>query len=243
MLHKLLLLTILVMASLHSHAQDDNAERIKATYMYADSIPDSLNYVPNKSISKFKGIKTEKEKEALSKKDDQRPFLQRVIRPEKHSPLTATALSLVLPGAGQVYNKSYWKLPIVYAGLGWTGYNIYQTTDDYRNIRDTYFNISGIDTTAPVDSSLLRYSEGQLNTLRREAKNRQELAIIRFGIVYVLVAAEAFVDAHLWHFDVDDDLSLGLRPALLADTRQRPVPGISLSLYGKRSSPAPPFSF
>lgn len=241
MFRNIFLFTFLIMASLNSHAQDDNAERIKATYMYADSIPDSLNYVPNKSISKFKGNKSKKE--TLSKKENQRPFLQRVIRPEKHSPLTATALSLVLPGAGQVYNKSYWKLPIVYAGLGWTGYQIRQTTRDYRTVRDTYFYVAGIDTTDRIDERLLLYSEGQLNTLRQDFKSDQELAIVRFGIVYVLVAAEAFVDAHLWYFDVDDDLSLGLSPTLLADAHQRPVPGISLSLYTRRPAPRPPFSF
>jgi len=62
-------------------------------------------------------------------------------------------------------------------------------------------------------------------------KKDQELAIIGFTAVYLLVAVDAFVDAHLWTFDVNDDLSMGINPALLSDGSRSIAPGVSLSVY------------
>jgi len=137
-LQKLIFFAASMLISVCMNAQDDNSE-LKATYLYADSIPQIIDTIPtpeNKSISKFTPKKSS-EKKSKEKKHD-RPFIQRVIRPEGHSPLTATTFSLILPGAGQVYNKRYWKLPIVYGGLGWMGYRIYKTTNDHRIFRKAY---------------------------------------------------------------------------------------------------------
>jgi len=225
LLFKLTLIVILMPFAVN--AQDNNSE-LKATYLYADSIPEiDTTTIENKSISKFKGNKKSPKKKTTKK--DSRPFMQRVIRPEKHSPLTATAFSLALPGAGQVYNKKYWKLPIIYGGLGWMGYRIYKTTQDHREFRGAY--LSRIDDDPETIDGYPLYSADNLNTLRLATKKDQELAIIGFSFVYILVAVDAFVDAHLLTFDVNDDLSMGVSPTVLLTDNQSFAPGISLNLY------------
>ena len=165
------------------------------------------------------------------------------MKPEKHSPLSATAYSLALPGAGQVYNKKYWKIPIVYGGLGWMGYRIYSTTQYHRAYRDAY--LARIDDDPDTeDARFVFYSDSNLNNLRLDSKKQQELAIIGFGAVYVLVAVDAFVDAHLWSFDIDDDLSMGISPTLLPPSPQQPSSlGVSLQLRTKAPPTPTPFLF
>lgn len=173
----------------------------------------------------------------IKKKPDQ-PFLKRVFQPEEHNPTTATAFSLLLPGAGQFYNKKYWKLPIVYGGLGGMSYLVYRNTKDHRLVRNAY--LARVDDDPLTIDTLFtdRYSDAALNSIRLSTKKSQELAIIGLGIVYTLVAVDAFVDAHMINFNVDDDLSLGISPTLI-NTGQRPVVGLSLALRAKKPKTTP----
>ena len=166
------------------------------------------------------------------RKKPETPLFKRIMKPEKHSPLSATVYSLALPGAGQVYNKKYCKLPIVYGGLGWMGYRIHQTTKIHRIYRNAYIARIDDDPTT-VDTLFTFFTDANVNTRRLSSKKQQELAIIGFGVVYVLVAVDAFVDAHLWSFDINDDLSMRVSPTLLPSSPQQPAIGISLQLRGK----------
>jgi len=216
--------------SIYANAQIDS------TFVAADTIPivdTTFQKVDEKPFEKPKKIK---------KKKNEVPLLKRIMKPEKHSPLSATAYSLALPGAGQIYNKKYWKLPIVYGGLGWMGYRIYQTTKIHRIYRDAY--IARIDEDPETEDTLLTfYTDSNVNTLRLSSKKQQELAIIGFGVVYILVAADAFVDAHLWSFDVNDDLSMSVGPTLIPPTSQQPANvGLSLQLRAKTPTKIIPLS-
>jgi len=106
---------------------------------------------------------------------------------------------------------------------------------DYRTLRDAY--IGRIEDPTNVDDEFAFYTDSDLNILRLAGKKQQELAIIGFSVVYVLVAVDAFVDAHLWSFDINDDLSMGVGPTLIPPTSQQPASiGVSFQLHTK----APP---
>lgn len=135
------------------------------------------------------------------------------------NPRKAALLSLVLPGAGQVYNKRWWKLPLVYgalgAAVGWELYNL----DVYREARDNYkWKVDGDPNTVPLPE-YERASDASVRAFRDQWRRNTERSSIVLGLAYMLCATDAFVDAHLKQFDVSDDLSLRLVP------QATPAPG------------------
>lgn len=130
-------------------------------------------------------------------------------------PRTATLLALI-PGGGQIYNRSYWKIPIVYGGLVGIGYWILDSRQKYQCYRKAY--LAAVDTTysvlpiCAIDTSITSPSE--LKTLRDNNQQMFEWAVIAFTVFYGLTILDAFVDAHLKSFDVSDDLSMTIRPRL-----------------------------
>lgn len=118
---------------------------------------------------------------------------------EGHSPRKAMIYSIVLPGAGQAYNKKYWKMPIVYAALGGAGYAIYYNTQEYRAVL-TELEL------APNDADLLRYT--------KYWRRNMELSYIAIVLVDALAVVDAYVDAHLFYWDVDPDLTIRVEPSI-----------------------------
>jgi hypothetical protein len=128
-----------------------------------------------------------------------------------HSPKKATLYSTFLPGLGQAYNKKYWKIPILYAGLGTTVYFIFWNSDQYNDV-STAFDIrqaGGDDKYKGV------YSDEQLIILQNTYRNQRDLSILLTVLVYGLNVLDANIDAHLFDFDVSDDLNLRIEPALV----------------------------
>lgn len=131
------------------------------------------------------------------------------------SPSRAAFYSAVLPGLGQAYNKKYWKIPIIYAGLGTAVYFYIDNTNEYNRYRDAYkrrlagfkddefyFDSAGNQLTTPrISDDGLRNAQKQLN------KNREISIFVAIGI-YALNIIDANVDAHLLQYNVDDNLSL-----------------------------------
>lgn len=151
-----------------------------------------------------------------------------------HSPKIATYLSII-PGAGQVYNKKYWKVPIIYAGLGTAAYFIYfynQTTQRYR---EEY--VYRVNNNAPfLYPDLEKYQTVNILELKYSAQSKMEIAIAAFAIVYALNIVDAAVDAHLYYFDVSDDLSMTIKPTLQLNQTFKNysfAPGIGLKLKFK----------
>jgi len=128
----------------------------------------------------------------------------------KHSPRKATLLSAGLPGAGQIYNKKYWKLPIVYGGFGALGYFFYDNNKMYKTFKEAYkYRMDGDPNT--IDNYPLYSPEGLLQAKNYYRRNT-ELTVIFSVILYALNILDAAVDAHLYDFDISDDLSLKLEP-------------------------------
>jgi len=132
---------------------------------------------------------------------------------KKHDPKKASWLALI-PGAGQIYNKKYWKLPIVYGGIASSGFLIYyfaERTVVYSKEYRARINNDDEDTWNPALSHLITPSiEASRNTYRRN----MEISVAAFTIIYILSILDACVDAHLYYYDVSDNLSLGLKPKI-----------------------------
>jgi hypothetical protein len=152
---------------------------------------------------------------------------------EKHSPTKATILSAILPGAGQFYNKKYWKIPVLYTGLAAIGYAVDFNQDRYTTYRNALKIRTDGDASTTDDFEGV-YSEENLRTLKDFYRRNRDLSIIIGGIVYVLNILDAHIDAHLFYFDVSDDLSMKISPALIAnELKKSEMPGINISLFIK----------
>lgn len=133
--------------------------------------------------------------------------------PAYHSPKTSALMSTIIPGLGQVYNKKYWKVPIIYAGLGGLAYSINENQKKYSKYIEAYkFRIDGDSLT--IDN-FPRYSDDNLNTLQQYYKRFRNLSVIGFTLLYVMNIVDASVDAHMFTFDVGDDLSFHIQPTFL----------------------------
>jgi Family of unknown function (DUF5683) len=131
-----------------------------------------------------------------------------------HSPRKAAIFSAILPGLGQVYNKKYWKLPIIYAGTFGLIYSFQFNQLRYTKYRDAYkYRIDGDANT--TDNYVGRYSDESLNTLQKYYHRYRDLTVIGFAALYALNIIDASVDAHLFTFDVSDDLSMHIQPTLI----------------------------
>lgn len=124
-------------------------------------------------------------------------------------PGRAALYSLIIPGAGQAYNKKYWQVPIVWAGVGTAGYFMDFNTKKYNMHRDAYKNrILG----EPVHPDLERYSAEEIRNLRDQWNEYRQLSIFVFAATWIANSAHAFVSAHLKDFDISDDLSMQVLP-------------------------------
>ena len=151
--------------------------------------------------------------------------VQEVVKQKPINPLApskAAFYSAVLPGLGQVYNKRYWKVPIVYAVLGLGVYSYKYNDDYYDRFRtafksrqagftdDEFYDING-DNAEGADPDL------DMDDLERQQENFQrdrDLALVITIAMYALNIIDANVDAHLKQFNVNEDLSLDVRPYL-----------------------------
>jgi hypothetical protein len=136
-------------------------------------------------------------------------------------------LSTALPGLGQAYNKKYWKIPIVYAGFAGLGYWISRNTKNYRTYREAYsFRMD--DDSLTIDPFVDRYSSADLKTLKDFYKRNLDLSIILTAVWYALNIVDAAVDAHLFEFDVSDNLSMRVEPVLEYRSRNNNFTGLKV---------------
>lgn len=139
-----------------------------------------------------------------------------IVAQKEHNPKRATIYSAVLPGLGQAYNKKYWKIPIVYAGIGTIFYIAYTNGGNYSDYRKAYDYKTGIITEADdeIISIANRYSNDNLITIRDHYRRNMELSWIAMALWYGLNVIDACVDAHLFEYDINDDLTLKVEPML-----------------------------
>ena len=136
-----------------------------------------------------------------------------------HNPKTATIMSACLPGLGQIYNGKWWKVPIVYAGLGGLGYMSISNYQEFRSCVNAYKYVSdpqSIDKPLTQHEQELaeRYQASQLQTYKESYQHDFELYTIILVAWYGVNIIDACVDGHLYTYDISDDLSLSIDPMI-----------------------------
>ena len=180
---------ILIFASHKTEAQNVVFDTVGNTVITADTI-----------VKQEKPAKTAKEK-------------------KPHSPTKASIMSACLPGLGQIYNGKWWKVPIVYAGLGGLGYLVYSNYYEYRSYLHAYeFKTGdlpeGVTLNQHETELANKYADSQLQTYKESYRRDFEFYGILTMAWYGLNILDACVDGHLYSYDISDDLSLSIDPYL-----------------------------
>lgn len=126
-------------------------------------------------------------------------------------PQKALQLALI-PGMGQVYNRNLWKVPIVYAALGTSTYFAAFNHREYARFRDAYRLRSDGDSTTLDEFAGLIPNPESLRALRNDYRQNRDLSIVLGVLGYLGSLMDAYVSAHLTHFDVSDDLTIHVQP-------------------------------
>jgi hypothetical protein len=154
-------------------------------------------------------------------------------------PTKAALLSAVIPGAGQIYNKAYWKAPLVWATGATIGYFIIDHNKNYQDFRQALIQRNRDSSDVYVNDPIygIQRQNGTLNLRysRDFYRRNRDLTIMISVLAYGLNIAEAYVHAHLREFDVSDDLALKIQPDFLPihNSKAALTPGITLVLYTK----------
>ena len=154
----------------------------------------------------------------------------------------ATTLSTIFPGAGQVFNKSYWRVPIVLGGIASTIYTIDWNNRGYQRFKTAYALVVDYERLSP-EERLEKYPQGAadefrgaysatfLKNLKDSYRRNRDLCIILTAGVYLLNILDAHVDAHLQDYDISDDLTMNLEPYFdVTSVGAQPVYGVNMSI-------------
>lgn len=161
------------------------------------------------------------------------------------NPKRALWLALVLPGAGQIYNRKYWKLPIFYGGFIGCIYALSWNNTMYKDYSQAYLDISDNDPSTASYNKFLHLgveinssNEARYRDLFRSRKDKyrrwRDMSVIAMVVVYALSVIDAYVDAELSEFDISKDLSLRVQPTAIPThqwgTVNRPLQAQSLGV-------------
>lgn len=150
-----------------------------------------------------------------------------VVKPSKnqkyYDPKVATKRSAIIPGWGQIYNDSWWKVPILYGGFGVAAYYIDFNNDLYHEYLDLYNEEIAKD---DPNEDFVRVYSRRADTWR---KNRDLVILTTVGI-YALQIIDASVDAHLKGFNVDENLALNIKPKVGVIGNGTPYIGMGITL-------------
>ena len=144
------------------------------------------------------------------------------------NPKKALWLAIALPGAGQIYNRKYWKLPIFYGGIAGCVYAITWNNQQYRDYQRGYLDLMDDDPNTQSYNSFLHlgtkiteenksYYQNVFKKRKDKFRRWRDLSIFAAVAVYALSVIDAYVDASLSDFDISDNLSLHIAPAILND--------------------------
>ena len=156
----------------------------------------------------------------------------------KPDPTKSTWLAIVFPGGGQIYNRKYWKLPIVYGGFIGCLYAYNWNTQMYKDYRQAYLDIMDSDPNSDSYKDFFRpgydfeQNKEYLTEVFKKRKDRyrrwRDLSIFAFIGVYVVSVIDAYVDAQLASFDISEDLNLTLQPEM----KPSGIGGSTTGFYG-----------
>jgi Family of unknown function (DUF5683) len=156
---------------------------------------------------------------------------------KKYKPSIAIKRSAMLPGWGQYTNKKYWKIPLVYAGVGIPAYLFFRNLKQYREAKEAYSLASDTD---PSNDNLIkepyysvRSQPDRIRVFRNQVRQNADYSVLFFIVFWGLNVADAAVDANLKTFNVSDDISMHFKGGYSEMARTN---GVSLVFnIGKRS--------
>jgi Family of unknown function (DUF5683) len=208
-----------ILFTLHLNAQQKDSAQLSQT---SDSVLE-------KKDAMYKGTKSQMAIDSIDQK-------------QRKSYRRATIYSAVLPGAGQVYNKKYWKVPLVYAAIGIPAYLYFDNKKIYNEAQYALvvtINGSKGDSLNNVSPDFLPLVQsGNTNAIinvRDEARKDQDYSILFFLLFYGLNIVDATVDAHLKDFNVNSDLSFRIKPMIMPG----PTPSAGITLAFDIHKPRP----
>ena len=147
----------------------------------------------------------------------------------KPDPETATWLALAIPGGGQIYNRKFWKLPIVYGGFVGCLYAYNWNGQMYKDYRQAYLDIMDSDPNTNSYKDFFRpgydyeANKEYLKEVFKKRKDRyrrwRDLSIFSFIGVYALSVVDAYVDAQLSNFDISEDIHLSIEPQIIDNSQ------------------------
>ena len=168
---------------------------------------------------------------------------------KKPDAIKAVWLGAIFPGAGQIYNGSYWKLPIVYGAMMGCGYAISWTNNRCTNYKTAYLDLyadveAGTVSEDPSKSYIAVIPDGYdldrvggASTWMSTLKNRQstyrryrDYSILAAVVVYALSLIDAFVDAQLFDYDISPDLTLNVEPQIYYDLQHQQSAELKLAI-------------
>lgn len=197
-MHKqhVLLILFLAFCTLQANAQNDTA--------IITQTADSIATAPAKVIK------------------DSLPEVALADTSKKRSPAgTAALLSAIFPGAGQIYNKKYWKLPLVYGALAFPTYTFIDNLKWFQRTRFAFNVLSDKDSARYKDVYVQlqplveRGDKSGLQNYRNEFRRNVDYSVLAFILIWGLNVVDATVDAHLRDFNITDDLSLQIKPGYM----------------------------
>ena len=168
---------------------------------------------------------------------------------KKPDAIKAVWLGAICPGAGQIYNRSYWKLPIVYGAFMGCGYAINMMQNRYSGYKTAYIDLyndiqKGAVSEDPSKSYIAVIPDGYdlsrvggastwMNTLKNRQTNYRryrDYSILAVVVVYALSLIDAYVDAQLFDYDISPDLSLNVEPQIYYDLQHQQSAEIKLAI-------------
>ena len=152
-----------------------------------------------------------------------------IAKPDRrlhHSPKRAALYSALLPGSGQIYNRKYWKAPIVWGAIGTSLYFVQQNTREYERYLDAYVALADGDP-GTTDEFNGEFTADAVLDVAETYRRWRDWSYIALAASYLLNIMDASIDAHFTRFDVDRDLSLQVLPC--APLTARGSVGLSLT--------------
>ena len=229
---RLIMITMMLVAAISGYAQqrDDTARGVDSTLAVVDStlaaIDSTLATINAKALVDSTLEMVEDTTSVVVKKKDKKEKVKRDWSTWTPNPQRALWLALVIPGAGQIYNRKYWKLPIIYGGfmgciyaLTWNNMMYKDYSQAYLDIMDNDPNTASYDKFLHLgrtidDSNRDRYKELFKNRKDKYRRWRDMSFFVMLG-VYALSVIDAYVDAELSVFDISKDLSLKVEPTVI----------------------------
>ena len=229
---RLIMITMMLVAAISGYAQqrDDTAKGVDSTLAVVDStlaaIDSTLATINVKALADSALEMVEDTTSVVVKKKDKKEKVKRDWNTWTPNPQRALWLALVIPGAGQIYNRKYWKLPIIYGGFMGCIYALTWNNMMYKDYSQAYLDIMDNDPNTASYNKFLHLGRtiDDSNRDRYKAlfKNRKDkyrrwrdMSFFVMLCVYALSVIDAYVDAELSVFDISKDLSLKVEPTIL----------------------------